>query len=349
MTDPKFLKLDKGDIVKYAIRLDEILLDKYRELANLTDTPINQTIINALDSYMNGKIVFNNYLDTVKSFYLNIPYNLVMKEFITKSSYDDVTDLIINNKKSDFKELARLLGYQYEEIIEDRTVTYNTHSVKYEDLPKDDLYRKYTITPLDTVELYKVYRMPNNLDRWEARYNSYSSYYRFGDTTAHSGIELVIIPEIAEFTEDYTNCLYCFYFERIGTNLTVISMEFIEALELIEEAGNEELLNISKKMYEELSEAKAEWVIDVLAEAYNTGNIVKFNKIETEEVRPLKVLAPKSNEVIVSYHDKQLLKKVDKLEDENKELKEEIAEIKKAMKNNLDTLLDNPEVKKLLD
>ena len=63
----------------------------------------------------------------------------------------------------------------------------------------------------------------------------------------------------------------------------------------------------------------------------------------------MKILTPKPNEVIVSYHDKQLLKKVDKLEDENKELKEELAEIKEAMKNNLETLLENPEVKKLLD
>ena len=349
MSEPKFLKIDKGDIVKYAIRLDETLLEKYRELANLTDTPINQTINNALERYMNGKIVFNYYLDTVKSFYLNIPYNLVMKDYITKSSYDDITDLRTDNKKADFKELARVIGYQYEEYIDTITVNHNANGVKYDELPKDDFYKKYTITPLDTVELYKVYRMPNNLDRWEARYNSYSSYYRFGETTAHSGIELVIIPEIAEFTEDYTNCLYCFYFEKIGTNLTVISMEFIEALELIEEAGNDELLNISKKMYEELSEAKAEWVIDVLAEVYNTGNVVKFSSIEAEEVRPLKILTPKPNEVIVSYHDKQLLKKVDKLEDENKELKEELAEIKEAMKNNLETLLENPEVKKLLN
>ena len=126
-------------------------------------------------------------------------------------------------------------------------------------------------------------------------------------------------------------------------------MEFIEALELIEEAGNDELLKISKKMYEELSEAPSEWVIDVLAEVYNTGNIIKFNSIETEEVRPLKILTPKPNEVIVSYHNKQLLKKVDKLEDENKELKEELARLKESMKNNLDTLLKNPEVRKLLD
>ncbi|MBQ6631591.1 MAG: hypothetical protein IJH55_05580 [Romboutsia sp.] len=349
MSDPKFLNLDKGDIVKYTFRLDEILLDKYKELANLTNNNINQTMINALESYMNGKTVFNYYLDTVKSFYLYIPINLVMKDYITKSSYDDIMDLKSNNKKSDFKELARLMGYQYEETLEEAVMNYSTHGVKYENIPKDDFYKKYTITPLDTVELYKVYRMPNNLDKWEKQFNSYSSYYRFGDNTAHSGVELVIIPEIAKYTEDFTKCLYCFYFEMIDNGLTVISMEFIEALELIEEAGNDELLKISKKMYEELSEAPSEWVIDVLAEVYNTGNIIKFNSIETEEVRPLKILTPKPNEVIVSYHDKQLLKKVDKLEDENKELKEELARLKESMKNNLDTLLKNPEVRKLLD
>ena len=90
MTDPKFLKLDKGDIVKYAIRLDEILLDKYRELANLTDTPINQTIINALDSYIthlnttstvicNGKyeMVDGFLLGHEEKFYVNTPIRFI--------------------------------------------------------------------------------------------------------------------------------------------------------------------------------------------------------------------------------------------------------------------------------
>ena len=46
--------------------------------------------------------------------------------------------------------------------------------------------------------------------------------------------------------------------------------------------------------------------------------------MDTEEVEPIKLYVTRKNETSINYHDKQILKKVERLEKENKELKEEI-------------------------
>ena len=321
--NPKFLKLAEDKIVKYTIKVDENLLDKYRELANLTDKQINQTINQALESYLDGKTVFNTYLDTFKSFYINIPYNLLVKSYITKSSYDDITNLYKSNRLTDFNNMVNIVNNYYaEEIanIEERATLFG-QSV----LDDDELYKEFFTPDLYTHKNYKVIRVPNNLDKWNDKTNTYSSYYKYEDDNINTGLEFVIIPEIAEYTDDFTNCLYCFYFELIGNHdLTVISIEYLEALDLIEEAGSNYLFNLINNIYSNLEEATSIEAVKEYADFYNTGNIIKISDMDTEEVEPIKLYVTRKNETSINYHDKQILKKVERLEKENKELKEEI-------------------------
>ena len=338
----RLLDLANEDLVKYTIKLDKNLLSKYRELASLTDKQILQTMTKALEDYIEDKIVFNTYLDSYPSFYINIPYNLLVKDFITKKSYDDVYNLKKLNKKTDFKDTIELVKEVYDgeiagEMEEARLLGYN---IDLDNMDKEENFYKYFIPDLDTLELYKVYRIPNNLDKWDNDYTTYSSYYRLGDK-ANTGIELLIIPEIAEFTEDYTNCLYCFYMELWDKELTVINIEYVEALDLFGEANNEYYISLINNIYKSLEEARSGEEVKVLAEFYNTGNMVKMSSINAEEVRPIKLLTSKRNEISINYYDKELAKKVDTLEKENKELKEEIDGLKDTINNNLDKLVND--------
>lgn len=325
MKKPKFLDLDTEERVKYTIKLNEILLDKYRELANLTDKSINETIESVLEDYIRPKVMYNTYLDNFSSYYITIPYNLLVKDFITKTSYDDVYNLKALNKKSDFKDTINLVKEQYSEKITATIEEGNLYGIDLDSITKDDDYYKYYNPDLDKFKLYKVFKVPNNLDKWNNSSKTYSSYYKFDDDTVNTGLEFVIIPGIADYTYDYTNCLYCFYFELHNhMYLTMISIEYLEALELIEEAGNEYLLGLINTIYAALEEAEDIDDVTNLAKVYNTGNVRSTMSIRTEEVEPTKLLTGKNKEVTVSYHDKQLLKKIELLEKENKQLKEDL-------------------------
>ena len=335
----KFIDLANEDLIKYTIKLDKNLLSKYRELASLTDKQILQTMTKALEDYIEDKVVFNTYLDSYSSFYINIPYNLLVKDFITKKSYDEVYNLKKLNKKTDFKNTIELVKEVYDREIagameEARLFGFD---LDLDNMDKDENYYKYYIPDLDTLELYKVYRVTNNLDKWDNDYTTYSSYYRLGDIS-HSGIELLIIPEIAEYTDDFTNCLYCFYMELWDNNLTVINIEYVEALDLFGEANNEYYISLINNIYNSLEEARNGEEVKVLAEFYNTGNIIKMASINAEEIRPIKLLTSKRNEVSINYYDKELAKKLDNLEQQNQELKEEIANLEETINNNLDKI-----------
>ena len=331
----KFLDLANEDLVKYTIKIDKNLLSKYRELANLTDKQILQTMTKALEVYIGDKVVFNTYLDSYASFYINIPYNLLVKDIDTKKTYDDVYNLKEFNKKTDFKEIIQLVTNFYADEIngtieEARLLGFD---LDLDTVSKDDNYYKYFIPDLDTLELYKVNRVPNNLDKWDNAYTTYSSHYRLG-ALGHSGIELLIIPEIAEYTDDFTNCLYCFYMELWEKELTVVNVEYVEALDLFGEAGNEYYISLINNIYTNLKEARSGEEVKALADFYNTGNIVKMASINEEEVKPIKLLTSKRNEISINYYDKELAKKVDNLEKENKELKEAIDGLKNSIINN---------------
>lgn len=340
MKKPKFLDLDTEERVKYTIKLNEILLDKYRELANLTDKSINETIETVLEDHIRPKVMYNTYLDNYSSYYITIPYNLLVKDFITKGSYDDIYNLKEMYKKTDFKDTINLVKELYSEKIAATIEEANLYGIDLDSITKDDDYYKYYNPGLDNFKLYKVFRVPNNLDRWNSSSKTYSSYYKFDDDTVNTGLEFVIIPGIADYTDDYTNCLYCFYFElHKHMDLTMISIEYLEALELIEEAGNEYLLGLINTIYAALEEAEDIDDVTNLAEVYNTGNVRSSTSIRTEKVEPTKLLTGKNKEVTVSYHDKQLLKKIELLEKENKQLKEDLDTVEaRTMEKVEDTL-----------
>lgn len=344
MKKPKFLDLDTAERVKYTVKLDEILLNKYRELANLTDKPINETIESVLEDYIEDKVIYNTYLEDYRSFYIQIPYNLLVKDFITKASYDDVYDLKKNYKKSDYAEVINLVKEVYAEEIAGNIEEANLMGIDLESITKGNTYYKYNNPSMDTVKLYKVLRVPNNLDRWNTMTKTYSSYYRFDDDTSHAGLEFFIIPAIAYYTDDFRDCLYCFYLELINNELLMISIEYLEALDLIEEAGNEYLLKLANNIYEDLENAESIDDVKKYANYYNTGNIRASMPMDSEKVEPMKILVGKNNKTTISHHDKQLIRKIELLEKENKQLKEDIDTIEdktlEKVEDKLKNLLD---------
>lgn len=344
MKKPKFLDLDTEERVKYTIKLNEILLDKYRELANLTDKSINETIESVLEDYIRPKAMYNTYLDNFSSFYITIPYNLLVKDFITKGTYDDIYDLKELNKQSDFNNLIKLVEELYDGEIAAVEEEARAYGIDLDGIGKGDIYYEYYNPGLDTFKIYKVFRVPNNLDKWNAASKTYSSYYNFYDDTSHAGLEFVIIPGIANYTNDYTNCLYCFYMELHNKDLTMVSIEYLEALELIEEAGNGYLLSLLNTIYTALEEAEDIDDVTNLAELYNTGNVRSSSSIKNEKAQPTKLLTGRNNGVTVSYHDKQLLKKIELLEKENKQLKEDLDTVEartvEKIEDTIKTVLD---------
>ena len=314
-SDPKYLDLQKEETVKYNIRIENSLLNKYKELSNLTGKSTARLIKEVLREYFKNRNVYNTYLENVELFYMKIPHNIILKDFLT-SRLNDPYFFRSNGKQEDYEPFINA-------IIQD-------------ELDGITNYSNGAINNIWELKLYKVFRVPNNLDQWNEQTSTYSSYYKNGTDYINTGLELLIIPELAEFTNNYLDCLYCFYFElnREGTNnnLMVTLLNVQEALDLIAKSNNIYLELLANNIYTLLNDATKPEDIEEIAKAYNSNNIVTSEFIQKEKIEPIKLLETNKREVTVNYHDKQLLNKVERLEKENEELKNRIETIEEETK-----------------
>lgn len=312
-SDPKYLDLQKEETIKYNIRIENSLINKYKELSNLTGKSTARLIKEVLREYFKNRTVYNTYLENVELFYIEIPHNIVLKDFLT-SKLNDPYFFRHNGKQEDYEPFIKVIVMDQLDGLTD--------------YPNEALENIYNL------QLYKVYRTPNNLDQWNEKTKTYSSYYKYGTDLINTGLELLIIPELAKHTNDFLDCLFCFYFElnneNLNNNLMVTLISITEALDLIGQANNIYFENLANTIYNKLDNAKTSEDVEEIANTYNTNNIIRSDLIPRENVQPLKLVANK-DKVTINYHDKELLNKVERLEKENEELKEKLDALEEAI------------------
>ena len=165
----------------------------------------------------------------------------------------------------------------------------------------------------------------------------------------HAGLDFIIIPEMAKYTDDLTNALYIFYFKFYKTNLrpylSIFLINYIDALDVIG-AKNENLKNLLKTIYTELGQAQNQDTVKAIAKTYNTGNSINVSDNETPKPDLIKII-DYYNTNVTNYSYETLNNKLEALEKENKELKEKINtmeddirdELKREFKKAFDDLL----------
>ena len=309
--NPKFINMPQAKI-SYSFRINEDIINKLHELANLTDIKTAELLNEIINDYLKDKTIYNSYLENYKNYFMEIPINLFFKKQLT------------NNKKIN---LIESLG-----------------SIKHKDYYLKLLANENEGATVENIEkitqLFKIYRIPNNLDNFN---KSFRSYAKDNNINNHSGIEFFINPAIAkELKENFINCLYCFYFEIKEKDIIINLISFNNAIALLNAAGNNEILAIANKIYNELEKANNYNDVLELANMWNSGNIIKLADDDIKEkVSPFKIEITRDNTIIKQY-DKKLY---DNLENLTLQVKEQTA-INKVLANELENLkAENNELK----
>ena len=321
---PKFIDTPETFKAVYSWRIEEAKLNKLHELANLTNTNTPDLLNNIIDSYLEDRIVYNSYLESYKNYFIKLPIDLDIKEYLIERS---LFNLLKNNDYKQYNQIFKFI--KSKEDLEDIDLTFNN---------------------------YKIQRIPNNLDIFNS---SDLSYYTniIEDFKTHNGLEFYIEPDIAVLTKDYTNCLYCFYFSVLKHGVEINIISYNDAIDFLKKSNNKELLAIAESIYTKLANAKNIRSVNKIAREWNTNNIIKLEDIEEDGVKPYKIEINKDNTIIKPYDkdmednikelklqvkeqtsiNKVLVKELEDLKKENNELKETNEEII----NKLDTAVAN--------
>lgn len=198
-----------------------------------------------------------------------------------------------------------------------------------------------------TLEAYEILKIPNNLDEFHELVGFYTRINGGAFSSNHSGIEFVIIPEIA-MEYNIIDALYCFYFE-VESNILkkITSIDYVEAINKANTAGNIMLknklilcVNELQHLQKELNETWCDDILEIenytyesitdIADKYNTGNIMK--------------LGNNINEDIVNAEIKQNSKQIDEII--NEKLDEIIAD---KVADIVDSTNFEDEIKKIIE
>lgn len=324
MANPKFLNLDKEEKSQFNFRLNKALVNKFQEIAALKNITATELLTDLLTTYLEDKVVTNVYLDLMgKTTYIKVPENLFLKECITI----DPNFLDGNMQpESKIEELVRNPNlttvtrdfFRYHLDNTDKELRIKGHFIMGLQTPKET---KEEI--INTVKDYAVLLIPNNLDIFYHDWNSYHTILDGG--IGHSGIEFVIIPEAAKYTDSYLDCLYTFYFSYDGQDLAVYLLDYLTGLKMVE--ANEPLKQLGTAIIYSLERAKdMEEVID-LAYHYNTGNIIRVTEIKPDVDPDVNKITDNYLEAIKGSSYGSLLKKIDDLQETQLELEEEIRKL----------------------
>ena len=324
MANPKFLNLDKEEKSQFNFRLNKALVNKFQEIAALKNITATELLTDLLTTYLEDKVVTNVYLDLMgKTTYIKVPENLFLKECITI----DPNFLDGNMQpESKIEELVRNPNlttvtrdfFRYHLDNTDKELRIKGHFIMGLQTPKET---KEEI--INTVKDYAVLLIPNNLDIFYHDWNSYHTILDGG--IGHSGIEFVIIPEAAKYTDSYLDCLYTFYFSYDGQDLAVYLLDYLTGLKMVE--ANEPLKQLGTAIIYSLERAKdMEEVIDLVYH-YNTGNIIRVTEIKPDVDPDVNKITDNYLEAIKGSSYGSLLKKIDDLQETQLELEEEIRKL----------------------
>jgi len=286
---PKFIEIiDTNKKVPYSIRIEERILDKLHSISGNLNISTAELLTQISKDYLADKTPYNNYLETFNRFIFDLPLNLDVKEILTGRLYD------INNMN--FKGFTDIdLASQVSSIID----YYNINQSQQEAMASAK---------------YQVLRVPNNLDKFDAELQSFTSTEA---NLKHQGIEFLIVPELSKYTDNLLECVYCFYFTVDNHNkLKMELINYTDVENLVIEKGNKYLIDLSQTIYYNLEKCTSIEEVEALAEMLNTDNIIPYAN-EPVEVNPFKVVL-RDNVPVIRQYDKELERRIEKLEKEVK-------------------------------
>ena len=325
MANPKFLNMDKEEKSQFNFRLNKALVNKFQELAALRNITATDLLTDLLTNYLEDKVLTNTYLDLMgKTVYIKVPESLFLKECIS------IDPNFLDGNMQPESKIEKLIRnpnlttvtrdyFSYHLDNTDKELRIKGHFIMGIQTPKDT---KEEI--LDTVKDYAVLLIPNNLDIFYHDWNSYHTILDNG--IGHSGIEFVIIPEAAKYTDSYLDCLYTFYFSYDGEeDLAVYLLDYLTGLKIVE--TNKPLKQLGAAIIYKLEKAKNMEEVKELAKTYNTGNIIRVTDIKPDVEPDVNKITANYLENIKGYTYETLLKKIDDLQETQLELEEEIRKL----------------------
>ena len=207
-----------------------------------------------------------------------------------------------------------------------------------------------------TTEPYEILKIPNNLDKFSDVLCYHSIIDGIGERSNHTGIEFVILPEIAMESDDVMDGLYCLYFEVKSNKLNkIILIDYVDA---INKANTTENVNLKNKLtlcvieLQQLKENLAESYVDdydnlqtytfetltAIADKYNTGNIIELGANTDESIVDAEIKENPTNFDEIIY-DKFELIVGEKLDDISDQLADKITITVNENLSNIEKLL----------
>ena len=285
--NPKFIDIiDTNKRVPYSFRIEERVLDKLHSISGNLDISTAELLTKIAKDYLADKTPYNNYLETYNRFIFDLPLNPDVKDILTGRLRDNDNINFKGFTDLDLAEEVQTIEYDMEYIINESDKE-ATASVKYQ-----------------------VLRVPNNLDTFSSKLETFTSSEK---GLLHQGIEFLIVPEIAKYTENPIDCIYCFYFTVSNDKeLEMELINFTDIENLIIEKGNKYLINLAETIYYNLERCNSIEEVEAVAELLNTDNIRPYAN-EPTEVNPFKVVL-RDNTPVIRQYDKELERRVEKLE-----------------------------------
>ena len=344
-SNPKYLNLGDEPKKQVSFRLPISLNDKIQNLAKITNKTNTETIETILNNFLEHKILTNSYLDLLENeIYIKIPQSYMLKENIkTPKRYLDLRGDGEDLEANEIIKTSELLNISESKLFYNELID---ALGKNELLKIGDLFSIGTQATaqtkkeiLDTIKDYEILLIPNNLDVFNYKTMTYETIFNNGHW-GHAGLDFIIIPEMAKYTDDLTNALYIFYFKFYKTNLrpylSIFLINYIDALDVIG-AKNENLKNLLKTIYTELGQAQNQDTVKAIAKTYNTGNIINVSDNQTPKPDLIKII-DYYNTNVTNYSYETLNNKLEALEKENQDLKKELEYISEALDDKLQRL-----------
>lgn len=288
-----------------------------------------------------------------------VPYNIRMPKQLLDSlnAYAELTgntttDVVINalndlmkNKVVTNTYLSNIDGLAIEipMLSTEKEMFYNA------DLLKGLVYPSYdslgdTIDVKAKSEPYEIFKIPNNLDKFNEKFGYYSMIDGIGGSGFHSGIEFAILPDAYNYrgNVDVFDALYCFYFIVKDNQVRSIELiNYLDAINLLNGVNDciknnlvlcvKELTALKKEIEfnNTVDEIKEETIgfceLIELAEKFNTGNIAPLGANIVNEIADVEFsnnseyldkFLDDTTEIILNYANEIIDKRIQtKLED----------------------------------
>ena len=350
--NPKFLNVEKK--VQYNIRLPQRLIDKYNAYAELSGNNTSNIIINVLNDFIADKVILNDYLDNIGGLTVKIPFAVNQKiNFI-----NDSWNLIDHNSDEILKyHIADSVHTEtyFAELFEVKKISNNLDiyiNDSYVANKKNLLFNQNAIH--SGIELF-IYNITETIFADATLIDKYDSfinclYCLYFEVTINDDVNVYLIDYLtainllsASGNDDYKDLIIAAATELSDIDNVVSSFkdDFNNAeIEIADKYLHGDHADNSEytKAFDELDKrinaeckAKCDELVNVIADGYNSNNIIKFGSdiFSRLAIKDIDV-APDIDEIIAEKVNAVFDEKISEI----KKLADDIsAEIDKLNKN----------------